>query len=152
VRKQLGGGMKSLAINSVRCTIGAMLTMWLSRPLRSFVSLATLTGAVVVGGCSYQLNSLAPKSGADTEQTGFTDRPQPPEVDLAYARAVAANAFTHGGKDNNIPWQNPNTGAGGNITPLARSIGKFSLSRKTTTRMRRATSACSSWHANYRKR
>jgi surface antigen len=43
----------------------------------------------------------------------------PSEADLAYARAVAADALARGSKDNSIPWENPNTGAGGNITPLA---------------------------------
>jgi 17 kDa outer membrane surface antigen len=46
---------------------------------------------------------------------------RPPEVDLAYARAVAANAFARGGKDNSTSWQKPNTGAGGHITPVATS-------------------------------
>jgi surface antigen len=43
----------------------------------------------------------------------------PSEVDLAYARAVAAEALSRGSKDASIPWENPHTGAGGNITPLA---------------------------------
>ena len=43
----------------------------------------------------------------------------PSETDLAYARAVAADVVGHGAKDSSIPWENPNTGAGGNITPLA---------------------------------
>jgi 17 kDa outer membrane surface antigen len=98
--------------------------MWSSRPLRSLASLAALLGAFTAGGCAYQLNPLAAKSSADsadTEQAGLSGRPKPAEVDLAYARAVAANAFARGGKDNSTPWRNPNTGAGGNITPLATS-------------------------------
>lgn len=43
------------------------------------------------------------------------------EADLAYARATAADVVGHGAKDASIPWENPNTGAGGNITPLAAS-------------------------------
>jgi surface antigen len=105
--------VKSPAINSVRRTIEVMLS---SRPWRSLA----LLGAFAAGGCAYQLNSLGAKSGADTG-TSLTGRPKPPEVDLAYVRAVVANAFARGGKDNNTPWQNPNTGAGGNITPLATS-------------------------------
>jgi surface antigen len=42
----------------------------------------------------------------------------PSETDLAYARAVAAEALARGAKDASIPWENPHTGAGGNITPL----------------------------------
>jgi len=48
---------------------------------------------------------------------------QPSETDLAYARAVAADALARGAKGNSVPWQNPQTGAGGNITPLASSSG-----------------------------
>ncbi len=92
--------------------------------------LAAVLGACAVGGCSYQLGSLLPKGGADAEPTGSIGRPkheggvQPPEADLAYARAVAADAIARGGKDASVPWQNPNTGAGGNITPLATSYGE----------------------------
>ena len=49
------------------------------------------------------------------------------ETDLAYARAVAADVVGHGAKDASIPWENPNTGAGGNITPLAVSYSEGSL-------------------------
>jgi len=33
----------------------------------------------------------------------------------------------HGAKDASIPWENPNTGAGGNITPLAASYSDGAL-------------------------
>jgi 17 kDa outer membrane surface antigen len=86
----------------------------------------TVIGLVAVGGCSYQLSSLTPKDGADMEQTGALGRAEqqaeaapPPEVDLVYGRAVAADALARSGKDDSAPWHNPNTGAGGNITPLA---------------------------------
>ena len=76
-----------------------------------------MIGLIAVGGCSYQLSSFTPKDGADMEQTGALGRPQqqaeaapPQEVDLALARS---------GTDDSVPWHNPNTGAGGNITPLA---------------------------------
>jgi surface antigen len=68
------------------------------------------------------------KSDADVAQTGSIAAPvrqanatsvaAPSEVDLAYARAVAADALERGSKDSSIPWENPHTGAGGNITPL----------------------------------
>ena len=48
----------------------------------------------------------------------------PSEVDLAYARAVAADVLARGGKDASVPWENPHTGAGGNITPLAASYSE----------------------------
>ena len=90
-----------------------------------------MIGTLAVGGCAYQLGSVASGSGADVEQTGALGRSAdeaeaipPPEVDLAYARAVAADALARSGKDDSVPWQNPNTGAGGNITPLAASYGE----------------------------
>jgi len=43
------------------------------------------------------------------------------ELDLTYARAAVSNVLSRGGKDRSVPWQNPQTGAGGNITPLATS-------------------------------
>lgn len=92
----------------------------------SLLRLTAVIGLIAVGGCSYQLSSFTPKDGADMEQTGALGRPQqqaeaapPPEVDLVYARAVAADALARSGKDDSVPWHNPNTGAGGNITPLA---------------------------------
>jgi surface antigen len=83
-----------------------------------------------LAGCSYQLSSLFSKGDTDAEATGSITRAAdqtgriaqasgPPEIDLAYARAVAADALTRGGKDASVPWENPHTGAGGNITPLA---------------------------------
>jgi surface antigen len=50
--------------------------------------------------------------------------PAPSEFDLAYARKVAADALARGGKDASIPWENPQSGAGGNITPLATSYNE----------------------------
>jgi surface antigen len=88
-----------------------------------------LFAAFSAGGCSYQLETMFPKSEAEAEQTSSvagsarqvnaTSVATPSEVDLAYARAVAAEALARGSKDSSIPWENPHTGAGGNITPLA---------------------------------
>ena len=75
------------------------------------------------------------KSDAAFEQadaTGSVDRgvkiaeaAAPSESDLAYARAAAADAMARGVKDSNTPWNNPDSGASGNITPLgtAYSLG-----------------------------
>lgn len=72
------------------------------------------------------------KPDADVEQTGSIGRlpapaaasasaiaTEPSSVDLAYARAAAADALAHDAKGNSVPWRNPQTGVGGNITPLA---------------------------------
>jgi len=80
------------------------------------------------GGCSYQLESMLSKPDAQADVSGSISRtlskPGPgatkvSEADLAYARAAAAAALEGGGKGNSVPWRNPQTGVGGNITPLA---------------------------------
>ena len=87
-----------------------------------------MAGALANAGCSFQLGSLTAREEADVEHTGSTRRDstnsntttaQPSEADLAYARAVASDVLARGGKDASVPWRNPQTGAGGNITPLA---------------------------------
>jgi surface antigen len=105
----------------------------LCRPLPRLAAVAAVLGALAVAGCSsYPLDSLFSKHESDMDQTGSISRPrgeaerpadasQPPEADLAYARAAAAQMLARVAKDNSVPWQNPNTGAGGNITPLAAS-------------------------------
>lgn len=99
--------------------------------MRLLLGLTAAVGAFAVGGCSYQLGSVTPKTTADVDQTGALGSPEhqaeatsPPEIDLAYARAVAAEAVARGKKDDSVPWSNPNTGASGNITPLATSYGE----------------------------
>jgi surface antigen len=86
-------------------------------------------------GCSYQLETMFSKSDAEAEQTASlgdarhqpaapTNAAMPSEADLAYARVVVADALARGSKDNSIPWENPHTGAGGNITPLAKAYSE----------------------------
>jgi surface antigen len=111
---------------------GALRLCWL---LHRLAAVAAVLGAFAAAGCSYQLDSLFAKADADVEQTGSTARSgdkaghaagaaAPSEADLAYARAVAADALARGAKDNSIPWENPHTGASGNITPLAASYSE----------------------------
>jgi surface antigen len=70
------------------------------------------------------------KTDADGDVTGTMTRPgaqsttaEVSEADLAYARAAAAEAVARD-KANSVPWQNPQTGVGGNITPLAVSYSE----------------------------
>jgi len=111
---------------------GAPRLCW---PLQRFAAVTALLGAFTAAGCSYQLDSLFSKADLGVEQTGSTIRPTdkaghagtaapPSEVDLAYARAVASDVLAHAAKDSSIPWENPHTGAGGNITPLAASYSE----------------------------
>ena len=68
------------------------------------------------------------KNDATFEQvdaTGSVDRgvetaeaAAPSESDLAYARAAPADAMAREVKDSSTPWNNPDSGASGNITPL----------------------------------
>jgi hypothetical protein len=102
---------------------------------RRFATLAVLLSALSSAGCAYQLDTTLSRADADAEPTGTTANPDrqagagaaPSETDLAYARAVAADVVGRGAKDSSIPWENPNTGAGGNITPLAASYNDGSL-------------------------
>ena len=93
---------------------------------------------MAAGGCSYPIETMFSKKEADVTQTGSIGKsagraapaPEaapPSEVDLAYARAVAAEALARTTRDISFPWENPHTGAGGNITPLAatHSEGSF---------------------------
>ena len=87
--------------------------------------------AVAVSGCSYKLASMVSGDDSDPQTIGtIISPPNAPagtnpspraELDLAYARAAVSNVLSRGGKDRSVPWQNPQTGAGGNITPLATS-------------------------------
>jgi hypothetical protein len=82
--------------------------------------------ALAIGGCSFQLDSLMSKGGADASSTSSlrTAAPSlaaalPPEHDLAVARAAVSELMARGGKDTSVPWENPSTGARGTITPIA---------------------------------
>lgn len=81
------------------------------------------------GGCSfsYQLGSLFEKNKeqAGVETTGSipdgrtASKPQALDRDLAYARAAASEVLRGGGQGVSQPWENPETGARGTVTPIA---------------------------------
>jgi surface antigen len=59
----------------------------------------------------------------DPDVTGSI-KPQPKvptESDLAFARNAASDVLTKGDKDSSQPWENPETGARGSVTPLAQA-------------------------------
>ena len=116
-----------------------------------------MLSALVVSGCSYRLSSLSSQDDGDPSTTGSvaapagqarsgnapsrpvepahnqargqaTDRVTDQADDLAYARAAVSDALARAGKDSSFPWENPDTGAGGNITPLATSYTEGGLS------------------------
>ena len=96
--------------------------LWRRAPLAAALALAVLSG-----GCSlsYQLDSYF--GGSKSETTGSIGLPPggkrvgelPPEADLAYARAAASEVLRRGEKDASLPWENPQTGARGTVTPIA---------------------------------
>jgi hypothetical protein len=97
-----------------------------------------MLGALASAGCSIPLDSTFAKHGGgdDDLSTGSISRAathpaalaaQPSQADLAYARATAIDVFARDSKENSVPWQNPQTGVGGNITPLASSYSEDGL-------------------------
>jgi len=124
----------------------------LAIPVRPIAALLSL---LAVSGCSYQLGSLVSSEGSGSQVTGTISpsahtssgssakasaeasrqaSPQVPsqaspqaELDLAYARAAATEALSRGSRDASLPWQNPHSGARGNITPLATSYSEAGM-------------------------
>jgi surface antigen len=80
--------------------------------------------AMGAAGCSQFRNAFAKMDDKEVtssvELTG-TSVPAPTESDLAFARNAASDVLTKGDKDSSQPWENPETGARGSVTPLAKS-------------------------------
>jgi surface antigen len=78
------------------------------------------------GGCSMSHSDGAFARATDNEVTGSigavqASAPAPTETDLAFARNAASDVLTRGDKDASQPWENPETGARGSVTPLAQA-------------------------------
>ena len=77
------------------------------------------------GGCSlsrpdaYARMDAADVTGSLAKQPGTP--PAPTESDLAFARTAASDVLTKGDKDSSQPWENPETGARGSVTPLSQA-------------------------------
>jgi hypothetical protein len=81
---------------------------------------------VAGGGCSFSRNDGAFAKLEDNEVTGSirplqASLPSPTESDLAFTRNAASDVLTRGDKDASQPWENPETGARGSVTPLAQA-------------------------------
>jgi surface antigen len=79
-----------------------------------------------VGGCSVSRNEGALAKMDDKDFTGSiaaapANASAPTESDLAFARNAASDVLTKGTKDSSQPWENPETGARGSVTPLAQA-------------------------------
>ena len=77
------------------------------------------------GGCSFSRSDGAFAKMEDKEVTGSitppASAPVPTESDLAFARTAASDVLTKGDKDSSQPWENPETGARGSVTPLSQA-------------------------------
>ena len=56
-----------------------------------------------------------------TGSLGSAKTPVPTESDLAFTRNAASDVLTKGTKDSSQPWENPETGARGSVTPLSQA-------------------------------
>ena len=82
--------------------------------------------AVGTGGCSLSRLDGGFARLQDNGSTGSigaarASAPAPTEGDLAFARNAASDVLTKGDKDSSQPWENPETGARGSVTPLAQA-------------------------------
>jgi surface antigen len=72
---------------------------------------------------SHSENAFASMQGGDL--TGSIGPKQassvPTDADLAFVRNAASDVLTRGDKDSSQPWQNPQSGAHGSVTPIASS-------------------------------
>ena len=82
--------------------------------------------ALLCSGCSMSRFDGAFARAGDDDMTGSireaqvrAKAKQPTESDLAFARNAASDVLTRGDKDASQPWENPQTGARGSVTPLA---------------------------------
>jgi hypothetical protein len=75
------------------------------------------------GGCSFSRpDGLYAKANGSETTASVGDAPRPPtESDLAFARNAASDVLTRGDKDSSQPWENPQTGARGSVTPLSQA-------------------------------
>jgi surface antigen len=76
------------------------------------------------GGCSLS-HTDGPFARMDDKDVTGSLGPQagavPTDGDLAFARNAASDVLTKGDKDSSQPWENPETGARGSVTPLAQA-------------------------------
>jgi surface antigen len=81
---------------------------------------------IEAGGCSFSRGSSGWLGFGGAEVTGSVEPAKagpavPTETDLAFARNAASDVLTRGDKDASQPWENPETGARGSVTPLAQA-------------------------------
>ena len=92
------------------------------------IALVLIGIGIGVGGCSLSHNDSGfAKLGEDVTGSVSPAQPNPSaptESDLAFARNAASDVLTRGDKDASQPWENPETGARGSVTPLAHAYSQ----------------------------
>lgn len=105
----------------------ALYRTWRRVGLLVIAPAGTMMTLILVGlvssGCSMSRTDSAYARMADPGATGaIKPGPHgPTESDLAFARNAASDVLTKGDKDSSQPWENPETGARGSVTPLAQA-------------------------------
>jgi surface antigen len=94
------------------------------RPAGAVMTLILIS--VGSGGCSLSRSPDGAFARMEDDPTGSVGAgqasgPAPSDTDLAFARNAASDVLTKGDKDASQPWENPETGARGSVTPLAQA-------------------------------
>ena len=80
---------------------------------------------MATSGCSFSRggpgDAFAKMEAPDVTGSIKPAIPSPTESDLAFARNAASDVLTKGDKDSSQPWENPETGARGSVTPVAQA-------------------------------
>ena len=95
------------------------------RPAGAVMTVILILIGFGVGGCSVSRNEDAfARMGAKDRSivAAQAGTAVPTESDLAFARNAAADVLTKGTKDSSQPWENPETGARGSVTPLSEAF------------------------------
>ncbi len=104
----------------------ALYRTWERFGLSAIAPAAVLIG-IGVGGCSLSRSDFGLGKLDSDDATGTVNpaaqakAPVPTDSDLAFARNAASDVLTRGDKDASQPWENPETGARGSVTPLAQA-------------------------------
>ena len=89
---------------------------------RTNAALTLILIGASVGGCSLSRNESAfARMSTGSIAAAQDHAAAPTESDLAFARNAVSDVLARGDKDASQPWENPETGARGSVTPLAQA-------------------------------
>jgi surface antigen len=91
---------------------------------RQRVAMTLVLIGLSTSGCSIsRSDGLSFLSKSENEVTGaIASKELPPtDSDLAFARNAASDVLSKGDRDSSQPWENPETGARGSVTPLTQA-------------------------------